>query len=130
MSKKTIKNYQIFSVVFSMILGVILHFTYNIFNGNLFVATFSAINESVWEHLKLVFFPMLLVTIIGYFYIGKDIPNFLCSKTIGINTSMLFIITFFYTYSGILGSNIAVIDIILFLISVILGEYIICFNKK
>jgi len=36
------------------------------------IASFSAVNESVWEHLKLLFFPMLLTTIIGYFYIGKN----------------------------------------------------------
>ena len=124
MDKIKIRNYQIFSTIFVCILGTLLHFTYELSGGNSIIASFSAINESVWEHLKLLFFPMLLATIIGYFYIGKNVPNFLCSKTIGIITSMLFTVIFFYTYSGILGNNIAIIDISLFFVATILGEYV------
>lgn len=123
MDKKKIRNYQIFSAIVIFILGTLLHFTYELSGENSVVALFSAVNESVWEHLKLLFFPMLLTTIIGYFYIGKNVPNFLCSKTIGIITSMLFTVIFFYTYSGILGKNIAIIDISSFFIATILGEY-------
>ncbi len=123
MNKKT-KNYQIFSILFTFILGTLLHFTYELSGENILVGTFSAINESVWEHLKLVFFPMLITTIIGYFYIGKIVPNLVYSKTLGIITSIIFIITFFYTYTGIIGKSILFIDIASFFISIILGEYI------
>lgn len=119
-----IRNYQIASVIFVCILGTLLHFTYEFFGENVFVATFSAVNESVWEHLKLLFFPMLLTTIIGYFYMGKNAPNFLCPKTLGILVSMLFIIIFFYTYTGIIGTSIVFIDIASFFVAVILGEYL------
>ena len=112
------KNYQIISIIFTFILGTLLHFTYQLSGENSVVAIFSAINESVWEHLKLLYFPMLLTTIIGYFYIGKSIPNFLCAKTMEIIVSMLFTVVFFYTYTGILGKNIAVIDISSFFIDV------------
>lgn len=112
------KNYQIISIIFTFILGTLLHFTYQLSGENQVVAIFSAINESVWEHLKLLYFPMLLTTIIGYFYIGKSIPNFLCAKTMEIIVSMLFTVVFFYTYTGILGKNIAVIDISSFFIAV------------
>jgi len=124
MDKNKIKNYQIFSVIFTFILGTLLHFIFKWSGENAFVASFSAINESVWEHLKLLYFPMLLTLIIGYFYIGKNVPNFLCSKVIGIVISMLFTTIFFYTYSGILGTNIAIIDISSFFAATILGEYV------
>lgn len=119
----SIFKFQIFSAIFTMILGTLLHFTFEWSNNNSFVAFFSAVNESVWEHLKLVFFPMLLTTFIGYFYFKDTIPNYLCSKTFGIIIAILFIILFFYTYTGILGKNIAILDISSFFISVILGEY-------
>lgn len=119
-----IRKYQIFSIIFACILGTLLHFTYEFFGKNIFVASFSAINESVWEHLKLLFFPMLITTIIGYFYIGKNSSNFLCSKLLGILASMSFIIIFFYTYTGIIGKSIVFIDIASFFVAVILGEYI------
>ena len=132
MNIKKIRNYQIFSIIFTFILGILLHFTYELSGENKAVAIFSAVNESTWEHLKLLFFPMLLTTIIGYFYIGKDAPNFLCSKTIGILVSLAFTIVFFYTYTGVLGKNIAFIDISSFFIAVILGEvisYVLIINK-
>ena len=123
-SKKSLLRFQIISVIFTIILGTILHFTYNWSNENLFVGSFSAVNESTWEHLKLLFFPMLLTTIIGYFYIGKDVPNFLCAKTIGIITAILFTIIFFYTYTGILGTNFDILNILTFVFAVIIGEYV------
>lgn len=122
MDKTKTKNYPILSIIFVCITGTLLHFTYEFFNENIFVAAFSAVNESVWEHLKLLFFPMSISTIVGYFYIGKNIHNFLCSRLLGIIASMLFIIIFFYTYTGIIGTNIAFIDIVSFFIAVILGE--------
>ena len=102
MNKNKIKKIQIFSIIFTFILGTLLHFTYKLSGNNQLVGVFSAVNESTWEHLKLVFFPMLLTIIIGYFYLGKDVKNYVYSKTIGIIVSMSFIIVFFYTYSGIL----------------------------
>ena len=119
-----IKNFQIVSAVFVSILGTLLHFTYEFFGENIFVASFSAVNESVWEHLKLVFFPMLVTTIIGYFYVKKNTSNFLCSRLFGTSVAMLFIIIFFYTYTGIIGKSILFIDISSFFIAVILGEYL------
>ena len=124
MNINKMRNYQIFSIIFTFILGTLLHFTYNFFNQNPFVAIFSSINESVWEHLKLLCFPMLIASLLGLIYFKNTIPNFLCSKTQGIVTSMAFTIVFFYTYTGILGKNIALIDISLFFIAVILGEFV------
>ena len=132
MKKETIRKYQIFSVIFTFILGTLLHFTYKWSGENKIVALFSSINESTWEHLKLLFFPMLITTIIGLVYFKKDVPNFLCSKTIGILTAVFFTITFFYTYTGVLGKNIAIIDILSFFIATIIGEvlaYILIVNK-
>lgn len=124
-NKNFILKFQIFSIIFTWILGTLLHFTYEWSNNNLLLAAFSAVNESTWEHLKLLFFPMLISTIIGYFYIEKNnISNFLCAKTIGIITSISFIIIFFYTYTGILGTNFAILDIGSFFVAVVLGEYV------
>ena len=121
--KISIKNFQIFSAIFVMILGNLLHFTYEWSEGNLLVASFSAVNESTWEHLKLLFYPMLLTTIIGYFYFGKNKHNFLCANAIGILTAISFTTVFFYTYTGIIGTNFAFLDIGSFFVAVILGEW-------
>lgn len=115
---------HIINIIFTIILGTILHFTFGWSNKNLFVGAFSAINESTWEHLKLLFFPMLITTIFEYLYINKKPQNFLCARTIGILSAILFTTISFYTYTGILGTNYAIINILIFIISVIFGEYI------
>ena len=123
-NKEMIVKFQFFSIIFTMILGTLLHFTYGWSNNNVIVGTFSAVNESTWEHLKLLFFPMLISTIIGYFYIGRDSFNYLCSRTIGIIVAMSFVVIFFYTYTGIIGTNFAILDIGSFFVAVLLGEYV------
>lgn len=123
MNYNKIRKYQFFSIVFTFILGTILHFTYTWSGKNPIIAIFSSVNESTWEHLKLLYFPMLITTIIGLFYFGKNIPNFLCSKALGISVAMSFTVIFFYTYTGVLGKNIAFIDIASFFIATILGEF-------
>lgn len=121
---KSVFIYHIFSVIFCIVLGTILHFTYKWSNNNYFVGVFSATNESTWEHLKLVFFPMLLSSFLGYKKLGENYPNFICSRTIALVASISFIIVFFYTYTGILGYNIAFFNILSFIFAIILGEYI------
>ena len=115
---------QLAVILFSLILGTLLHFTYEWSSENLFVGSFSAVNESVWEHLKLVFYPMLIATIVEYFFVKDMANNYVEAKTIGIFTAISFIVVAFFTYSGIIGTSIIVIDILLFIISIILEEYV------
>ena len=120
----SILKFEIINTIFILILGTLLHFTFEWSNQNAIVGSFSAINESTWEHLKLLFFPMLITTIIGYFYLRPTTPSFLCARISSIISSLLFTIIFFYTYTGILGTNIAILNIATFYIATIIGECI------
>lgn len=120
-----LKKWQIIVTVVCLILGTVLHFTYEISLNNIFVGIFSATNESVWEHLKLIFYPMLLMAIIGYFIIGNKYKNYWFAQIKGIIISMIFVVIFFYTYTGIIGRNIGIMDIATFILSIIGGEYVI-----
>lgn len=115
---------EIIVIVVCLFLGTLLHFTYQWSGENLVVGSFSAVNESVWEHLKLVFYPMLIMAIIEYPFVKKIANNYIEAKTIGIFTAISFIIVSFFTYTGIIGTNFFLIDILIFIISVILGECI------
>ena len=122
--KNSILIFEIISTIFVMVLGTLLHFTYKWSNNNMLVGIFSPINESIWEHLKLMFFPMLITIIIGYLYKGKDVDNYLSSKVIGTVVMISFTIVFYYTYSGILGTNYTGVDVSIFFIAVALGQYV------
>ena len=119
-----IKTWQIITVIICLVLGILLHFMYEWTGENTIVGLFSAVNESTWEHLKLAFFPMLIMAIIGYFVIGQRSNNYWLAQAIGIITAITFIVTFFYTYQGILGQNIDALNIGSFFIAIILGEFV------
>ena len=102
--KKTIILWQIAGFIFTGVLGVLLHFLYDISNQNTVVAIFSAVNESIWEHLKLLFFPMFLFAIIQKWYMGKYFNNFWCVKLTGIALAIALVPILYYTINGIFGS--------------------------
>lgn len=78
--EKNFLLFEILSTVFILILGTVLHFTFAFSNNNPIVGIFSAVNESTWKHLKLLFFPMLITIIIGFFVKNKSI-NCVCNRT-------------------------------------------------
>lgn len=111
---KKLKIYEIIGYIFTCAAGVILHFVYQWSGNNSVAAAFSPVNESVWEHLKLLFFPVMIFTVFEFIIFGDQVQNIVWSKFWGTFFGMFFITAVFYTYSGIIGRNFTVIDIILF----------------
>lgn len=114
-------------------LGVFLHYALDLSGGNFFVALFSAANESIWEHLKLIFFPFEITMLIEYFVYGKDYKNFFSAKLIGVLAGMSATIVLYYTFIGITGKNIPFINISIFVISTLLAyllSYVRILKKK
>ncbi len=109
--------------VFTCVAGTLLHFLYDWTGENKVVAAFAAVNESTWEHLKLLWIPIVVLSIIEYFVYGKNRPNFLPVKYISAVVGMTFITVVFYTYSGALGRNLPFIDISLFFIGAALSWF-------
>lgn len=87
---------------------------------NTIVGYFFPINESTWEHLKLLFFPTLIFSILEYNFVKREIKNYAPSITVSVITGMLSIIALFYTYSGVLGYFIDSINIATYYISLII----------
>ena len=118
--KKTVLIYESIGIIFIVLLGSFLHFTFELSGYNKIVAVFSAVNESVWEHLKLGFWPALLFAMIEYKRLKKT-NNFLFAKTVGIYLIPITITVLFYSYTAILGENLFM-DILIFIIAVIVGQ--------
>lgn len=122
---KSLKSYMIYGAIFVAILGTLFHFVYDLSGNNAIIGMFVPINESVWEHTKLIFFPMLLYSV----YLNKknkaDYPCLSSAMILGEFSGILSVIVLYYTYSGILGYNIAPIDISIFYISVAIAFFIV-----
>ena len=85
--KKEIAHWQMAGFIFTAVMGTLLHFLFDWTGGSAVAALFSAVNESIWEHLKLLFYPMAAVAIMEYFFWGRDVRSFWCIKLIGIFSS-------------------------------------------
>lgn len=120
-----LKRYTILGTLFVLILGTLAHYFYEWSNNNFFVGLFTPVNESTWEHMKLVFFPMLIFSFTISHKLQHNYPYIETSMLTGtiIGTALIPII--FYTYTGILGCNIFFLDIATFIIAVIIAFYII-----
>ena len=53
---KNVRLWNIAGAAFALVAGTLLHFVYEWFGGNVW-AVIGAVNESTWEHLKLLYFP-------------------------------------------------------------------------
>ncbi len=100
------------------ITGFIFHFLYNFSGKNPVVGAFTPVNESIWEHLKLLFFPYVIYMTAEFIIFGKNIRGFLFARIIGLLAGLIFIPTAFYTYTGITGSDFLIADIIIYFLAV------------
>ncbi len=99
-------------------MGVLLHFAYDWSGQNKIIGLFSATNESTWEHLKLLFFPMLFITIWDSLR-GNTSPGFLKRRILSIIGGMLVIVVLFFTVFGVTGRVIEWFNIATFFIGLL-----------
>lgn len=121
---KQLRNYTIIGIIFVLITGTLAHFLYGWSGKNDIIGLFTPINESVWEHMKLLFFPMSLYSLIMIFKFKEICPCITSSLCFGILTGTLLIPVFFYTYTYILGKDMFIFDIGTFILSVIIAFWI------
>ena len=137
--KRSIGLWQLYGFAVTSLGGTILHFLYDWLGGAIWIAPFSGINESTWEHMKLLFWPMLLFAVVqGFFF--REREDFLCVKLRGILLRLTLIPVLFYTYNGAIGKSPDFINIAIFFLSaaaaylqetrLFLAEKLSCRTKK
>ena len=102
--KKQIGAWQLLGFSVTALGGTLLHFLYEWSGESLWIAPFSGVNESTWEHMKLFFWPSFIY---AYFesIILKEMADFWCIKLRGIILGILLIPIIFYTYNGAVGAS-------------------------
>lgn len=121
-----LRLYAILGIIFTIALGTLLHFLFEWSDNNRIVGFFSPINESTWEHIKMLAIPMLIFSGLEYIKLGSAYDNFIISKALGILCGMLSIIVLYYTYTGVIGDHYTPVDIIAYILSVIIAYAISC----
>jgi hypothetical protein len=117
--------YSIIGFFYTIMIGALLHFAYEWSGRNEIVAAFAPVNESLWEHLKMLFWPMLAYGVIEYIAYGKNYKNFIPLKVASFLIGILFIIILISLYTSLLKRNILFLDITIFIIGAALS-YLYC----
>lgn len=106
-------------ILFVLVLGTLMHFMYSWSGKNPFVGLIAPVNESVWEHMKLLFFPMLLT---GLWLLRHETdPCRISAFHAGLLLGTGLIAGIHYAYVKALGQSYLILDIADFILSVLLA---------
>ena len=114
--KRTVWLWQLFGFAIVTLSGTLLHFLYEWLDGVLWLAPFSGVNESTWEHMKLLFWPMLIFTVVQSLFF-REYEKFWCIKLRGILLGLVLIPIIFYTYNGVIGKSPDWVNIAIFFVA-------------
>jgi hypothetical protein len=117
-------KWELWGIVFVLLLGALWHFVFQLTGDNKVVGAFAPVNESVWEHFKLGFWPMIIYALIEYKYIGWRTNSFFIAKTAALYIIPVIIGLVFYSYTAVIGHSILAIDIATFAVAVAIGQLI------
>ena len=118
--KRSLTLWQLFGFAATSLGGTLLHFLYDWSGKALWIAPFSGVNESTWEHMKLLFWPMFLFAMVQRFYFREQ-ENFWCIKLKGTLLGLALIPVIFYTYNGVIGKSPDWLNITIFFLSAALA---------
>jgi hypothetical protein len=120
--RRSILKWELVGIAVISILGSVLHFVFEWSGSCEPIGIFAAVNESVWEHFKIAFWPALLYSLFEYPFLRHSTSNFIIAKAIGIYVMPITIAVIFYAYTAVLGEEILIVDILIFIIAIALGQ--------
>ena len=109
------KKHSFWGWLLVSLLGTALHFLYEWSGECLWAAPLSGVNESVWEHMKLLALPVLAWSAAQ----GRQriSSNFWAVRAVSLLAGLGSIPVVYYTYTGALGFRLAAVDIALFYVA-------------
>ena len=126
MNKKMLKNIFV-STILLFLLGALFHFAYNFTNKNFIVGLITPVNESVFEHLKLAFYPILIWWLLFYFFkkikYSLDKSLWLMGCLISLSLAIITIISIHYIVKYGIGKELVFIDIISLYLALLIGQF-------
>lgn len=122
------KKWLIIVTLIVIVVGTLMHYVYEWSKESKIVGYIAPVNESVWEHLKLIVFPLMLAVAVEIIYLSsqrKNVANPWTALFTSIAIGMIFIVVTFYTYTGAFtGSSKVAVDIGTFIVAALLSSFI------
>lgn len=102
--KRSFGLWQLMGFAVTSLGGTLLHYLFEWLGEAFWIAPISGVNESTWEHMKLLFVPMFIFAIVQSFFF-KDRKDLWCIKLRGIILGISLIPVIFYTYNGVISKS-------------------------
>ena len=93
-----LKRYTLAGIFFVSVIGTLSHFLYQLSGNSFLVGLFAPVGESTWEHIKLLFFPMLFYSLWMSVRLRKEEPGVISALAVGNLAGCALIPTIFYTF--------------------------------
>lgn len=106
-----LKKWEAAEALFVACFGTLWHFVYEWSGKNFLLGLTAPVNESVFEHLKLLLVPVFLFSLIEFIYLTKLRDCLLWRKWKSMMAGIAFIAAFYYCYTGILQRDVAWLDV-------------------
>jgi hypothetical protein len=119
-----VQRWEIAGIFFIIGFGTTLHFWFEWTGYWRPAALIAAVNESTWEHFKMAFWPGLIYALVEYPFLRDDANNFFVAKFTGLLAMPLITTILFYGYTSLAGTHLLWVDVIVFILSVIGGQWI------
>lgn len=120
-----LKKWEIAEAIFVACLGTLWHFVYEWSGKNFLLGLIAPVNESVFEHFKLLIVPVFLFTLLQYKYLAGLRGCLLWRKWISMAAGIAFIVVFYYCYKGILQRDVAWLDVASFYGAAVLNSFLV-----
>lgn len=124
----TYRKIIIIACISSIILGVFLHFAYDTLGNNTLVGIFAPVNESVWEHLKLILIPFTTFGVIFYFYTKQKFSNIFLATLFGNVMGMFVVTTLYYLGKAMFTTENMIYNIAIYVLGMIAAYSVIYFS--
>ena len=113
------KRQLILTGLAAVLLGTVLHSLYK-WMPNAVTALVSPINESLWEHVKLLYWPYLLAA----FWMSRGRPGGIRPWLLTLPLMSLFMLALSYGYHILLGGEAIWVDLVLYLVIMGIGVWL------
>lgn len=121
----TIKKLKILSIVFIFIISFITHNIYEIF-PNIITSFFFPVNESIFEHMKMIVMSYILWSIIEFILLNKyklNIINFKASIVISIILNIIIFLSIYIPIYNLFGYN-TILTLLIYFLSILITQAI------
>ncbi len=121
--RKKILIWEMTGILFIILLGSAFHFVFELSGGLKAVALIGAVNESVWEHLKIGFWPAFIWAVIEFFSFGRKKENFLIAKGTSFTLLSVLIAGIYYGFEA-MGFETFIVHAINFVFSIAVAQIV------